>query len=416
MYDNGRPEIAVLCDEHGIVKEVLRDAFACRPNPGRHLSSLVDMHSRGKTNTFLQTILDRGAALDWEVNTASADGVAPLFFSGCATRRGIIILGYAKPRPVEDLGGELMRMTLEKPAGVQNGRAKSHPTSLAKTGAEPSLSDRVERLSKELIRVQQEVIKKNLDLEKQRIETFQDLATVVHGLRNPASGILSATEYLLDDDASGLEERHLSLLQSVVRSTLFMLRMIEDVLAVSTMQCGRLKVDLQPTDLVSMLKECLLLNECEAIRKEIRLDASFPTAGLILHLDPIKFAQVLDNVVSNAVKFSNPRSRIEIRLKIRRKIASISVQDEGPGIPADQMETIFNPFQSGGNGNGSAKTGTGLGLAISRQIVEGHAGKLTVKSEVGKGSTFTVDVPMVAAVPPRKAAPARHTRVAAQSA
>lgn len=250
------------------------------------------------------------------------------------------------------------------------------------------------RLRDELTRARQELVKINLDLEKQRVESFRDLAIAVDGLRSPASGIRSAAEYLIEDTSNRLGEANTALLQKVAKSSLFMLRIIEEVLDISTIECGKLKVDPRPTDLASLVRQNLLLNQGQAGRKRIRLEASWEKPAIVVQVDPAKIAQAIDTLVSNAIKFSPDGGRIEVTLGVKGNATTIVVRDEGVGISADRVKTIFDPFRAGRHGDESVKGGIGLGLAISKRIVEGHAGKVEVKSYLGKGSTFTVSLPL----------------------
>jgi signal transduction histidine kinase len=183
--------------------------------------------------------------------------------------------------------------------------------------------------------------------------------------------------------------------------------MIDELLQISTIECGNLKIDLRPTDLVSLVSQAVLLNEGNAARKGVRLDTSFESPAFVVDVDPIKIAQVIDNLVSNAIKFSHLGGRVKIRVSATESAASISVRDEGPGISANHIKTMFDLFQSGRKGSGLHQTGTGLGLAISKRLIERHAGTIEVQSQLGRGSTFIVNLPMPTGVHLHSANPAR---------
>jgi two-component system sensor histidine kinase/response regulator len=109
-------------------------------------------------------------------------------------------------------------------------------------------------------------------------------------------------------------------------------------------------------------------------------------------VDGVKLEQVLNNLVGNAVKFSQPGSSIQVRLEAAVENFMLSVQDHGPGIPPEQVSTLFKPFQRGRRGTGG-ESSTGLGLMIVKRIVEGHGGKIWLESQVGLGTTFFVSIP-----------------------
>lgn len=257
-----------------------------------------------------------------------------------------------------------------------------------------SRGDELTRHRKELLLSKKKLIQKSADLEKEKTERFQELGMVVHGLRNPASSVLSAAEYLIDDAADALTEEQMALLRATAQSSLTILRMIDNVMDFSKFESGTLLMKITPTDLVSLLKEVVTLNRAQAKRKAIRLEANFDSSALIVDLDPIKVTQVIDNLVDNAIKFSQSGSKVEIQISARKSFASISVRDEGPGIPPEHMKTLFDPFQRGRDTCALNKAGTGLGLAMSKRIVGLHHGSIDVQSQVGKGSVFTVTLPI----------------------
>ena len=392
MYRHKSLEIAARCGADGIVTEVLHDRLKLEDRllPGQPLTSIAVATSQSKMLSFIRKIVDSGAALDWDVDIAFEHEALPVFFSGYRTTFGIVVIGSAKSRSIKELRCDLLRIAGKEHEGRGDG-----PEQL--NAARPkNIGDQLAQLGGKLLSAQQEVVKKNLDLEEQKVKTFQTLGMVAHSLRNPASGILTATEYLIEDAGEGLGQKHVALLQSIARSSLFILQMVEEALDLSIIEGGKLKVSLQSTDLVALVKQSLILNERQAESRKIRLDMFSEKPTIIVDLDRVKFTQVIDNLVTNAIKFSSNDGKIEVRISLTSNNASVSVHDEGPGISAARMDTIFEAFRTTGEGNGSIKGHIGLGLAISRRIAEGHGGTINVKSEVGKGSTFTVELPIAA--------------------
>jgi signal transduction histidine kinase len=253
--------------------------------------------------------------------------------------------------------------------------------------------DELTQLGGEFLLAQPEIIENSVELEKQKNERLQELGMVVHGLRNPACSILSAMEYLVEDAANALTEEQMTLLRGVAQSSACILRMIENILDFSEFECGKLTMNFTPSDLISLAKQVVTLNRPQAERRGVRLETHFDSRALIVDLDPNKITQVIDNLIGNAIKFSHPDGKIDIRISTDKAFVLISISDEGPGIRADRIKTIFEPFQRGHNRKESPNTGAGLGLAISKRMVELHSGAIAVRSEVGIGSTFTVKLP-----------------------
>lgn len=397
MNHDGSVELAICCSGDGTIAEVLRNPLGLkdRLTAGLPLASIVVAGSRWKMLSFFQKIVKCGAALDCELDVAFERGILPISFSGCRASLGIVIIGFSKSGSPKELCGRLVEMSSENRDHARNGHLKSGMARYGGTNSEPpTAEDQLARLDHDLLRAQRDLAEKKLDLQRQKAGTFQELGMAVHGLRSPATSILSATEYLIEETADCLAQEQITLLRGVMQSSLFILQMIDDLLQISTIECGKLKIDPRPTDLVSLVSQAVLLNEGNAARKGVRLDTSFESPAFVVDVDPIKIAQVIDNLVSNATKFSPFGGRVKIRVSATESTVSVSVQDEGSGISANQKKTIFELFQGGKKGSGLHQTGTGLGLAISKRLVERHAGTIEVESRLGRGSTFIINLPM----------------------
>jgi signal transduction histidine kinase len=218
------------------------------------------------------------------------------------------------------------------------------------------------------------------------------LGMVAHDLRNPINGILSASEALLENAAGMLPDCDLGLLEAIRSASRFMMRLIDDLLEISALESGKLKLDLKPTNILSLIEQNLSLNRLLAEGKRIKIDINVTREPPAMNVDPMKLSRVIDNLVTNAIKFSTPQSRIEIRLGTEAELAILSVHDQGLGIAPHELRKVFAPFRRGRDA--SKMNGTGLGLAIAKRIVEAHGGQLMLRSQVGKGSTFTVMLPI----------------------
>jgi signal transduction histidine kinase len=130
-----------------------------------------------------------------------------------------------------------------------------------------------------------------------------------------------------------------------------------------------------------------------AERKHISIDLIAHGGLPPISVDPTKMYRVIDNLLTNAIKFSSPGDNVKVRLNTLGESINISVQDQGPGIPAHELKAVFKVFQQGRSANAAKVAGAGLGLAIAKRIVEAHGGKLLLESKIGKGSTLTVALP-----------------------
>jgi signal transduction histidine kinase len=167
--------------------------------------------------------------------------------------------------------------------------------------------------------------------------------------------------------------------------------LVNDLLDASRAQRGRLELDCQAMDLASLARHVLARFEHDTLRTEkhtLDVDAPAPVVGI---WDPARIDQVLTNLISNAIKYSPDGGTIGIRVREEDGAAVVSISDQGVGIAPEEQASLFQPFVRGRAGHGVG--GTGLGLYISAQIVERHGGTISVESEPGAGSTFTVRLP-----------------------
>jgi signal transduction histidine kinase len=220
------------------------------------------------------------------------------------------------------------------------------------------------------------------------------LALAAHDLRNPIAGILAASQFLLEDPPSQLNDESGRFLESIESSCLFLLRLVDDILEFSEMRSRRVRFHFEPTDIVALINQSIVMNRLVAESKGIRIVVIKETDIPSIKADPGRVSEVIDHLLANAIK-SSPLGRIiEIRVGLRQNLTTISVRDEGSGIAVNERESVFEAFRKGPNQEGSAERGTGLRLAIVKLIVEGHGGQVKVESQEGHGSTFTILLPI----------------------
>lgn len=173
-----------------------------------------------------------------------------------------------------------------------------------------------------------------------------------------------------------------------------MLHLINDLLDVAVIESGQVRLDLQPIDLLALVKRNLALNQLLADRKHIALHWLAPDTLPLLLVDAGKLEQVLNNLISNAIKFSYPHSTVEISLTVEGARVVLAVCDHGLGIPTAELAKLFKPFSRTSVKSTAGERSTGLGLTITRRLVLAHHGDLWVDSQVGQGSTFYVALPL----------------------
>ena len=223
----------------------------------------------------------------------------------------------------------------------------------------------------------------------------QLLGMAARHLRGPIGKLRSCSEFLIEDTAGTLTVEQRTFVKVIYDSSDSMLRMINDLVVFSRIETGALPLDPQPTDLVALITHSLGPHAVIAEHKHIRLEFTHDEAIPELLIDGPKMEQVLNNLVANAIKFSHPNTTTFVSLTLAEEGVCLRVKDEGQGIPASEVETLFKPFQRTSVRSTGGESSTGLGLAIVKRIVEAHGCVITVTSEVGIGTEFCVLLPAV---------------------
>lgn len=264
----------------------------------------------------------------------------------------------------------------------------------------------VRRLAAEreaLLAQQQEQVERLSELNRLR-DDF--VASVSHEFRTPLTSILGYLELVLED-ASELRTENRESLEVVNRNAERLLRLVNDLLFVAQIESATLPLEHGEVPLESVARECLRSAEPLADAGDVELSlAAAPVPAI--DGDRERLVQLLDNLVTNAVKFTPAGGQVEVELRQEGARALISVSDSGVGIPPADLEQLFERFFRASNATRGASTGTGLGLTIAKAIAEAHGGRISVQSTEGVGSTFTVELPLAAA-----AAAAGQAQVAA---
>lgn len=212
------------------------------------------------------------------------------------------------------------------------------------------------------------------------------VATVSHELRTPLTSIMGYLELALEEDLPPHLHRSL---ETAMRNSERLLQLVADLLAVAS---GAREAEKQDVDLAVMLASRIEAIEPRAVDRNIGIVQDI-TPQLPLHIDPEGLARALDNVLSNAIKFSSPGEQVRVRAIQTGHDVVITVADTGVGMSQDEQRKIFDPFFRSSTAVKTAIPGAGLGLSIAKAIIEAHRGTIAVTSSPGQGSTFTVTLP-----------------------
>jgi len=236
----------------------------------------------------------------------------------------------------------------------------------------------------------------NTELLAANHHTTAFLATMSHELRTPLNSILGFSELLIDsvDDTLPAKTRA-RFLEQIHESGKHLLSLINDILDISKVEAGQMELRLERFAVADLISKVVGIVEPLATQKEIRLEFEASKAGLIL-ADPGKLKQMILNLVSNAIKFTSRGGTATISAARVGERLEIVVSDNGIGIAERDLPRMFKEFQQLDSGVNRSQEGTGLGLALTRSLARLHGGDVRVKSTIGKGSRFTIDLPIEA--------------------
>jgi protein-histidine pros-kinase len=239
------------------------------------------------------------------------------------------------------------------------------------------------------------LLEKNAELERANQAKDSFLASMSHELRTPLNGIIGFAEFLADGKPGAVNAKQKEYLEDILNSGRHLLHLINDILDIVKIQAGKLELNPENFRLADAIQEARAGVTPLAQNKKIQVRVEIAPGLDVVTLDEQRFKQILYNLLSNALKFTGDAGEVEISAA-SEGVGSfkLAVRDSGIGIKPEDMARIFKEFEQLESGAARRYDGTGLGLALTRKIVEIQGGAIEVQSEVGKGSTFTVTLPL----------------------
>jgi len=227
-----------------------------------------------------------------------------------------------------------------------------------------------------------------MELEEQKTRFLHQVS---HELKTPLSAIREGAELMADGAVGELTAAQAEVSRILHENTLRLQRLIEDLLNFHTVQFQRSGIHLEKVDLTTVIERVAQAHQLTMRAKELRLNVN--CSPLSLQADENKLEVIIDNLISNALKFSPPFGEISISARPRGQEVLIDVVDEGPGIPAAERERVFDPFYQGKARPDASVKGTGLGLAIVHEYVAAHGGQVSILEHPGSGAHFQIRLP-----------------------
>jgi PAS domain S-box-containing protein len=260
---------------------------------------------------------------------------------------------------------------------------------------------------------------RNARMAAQRATRMKDefLATLSHELRTPLSAILGWTQVLLKSDTENDPSRQRRAIEVIDRNARAQVHLIDDLLDLSRIMAGKVRLDLQPLSLSTAIEAAVESARPAADAKDIRLTAILDQVRGTINGDGARLQQVVRNLLTNAIKFTPKGGQVQVLLQRINSHLELSVSDTGIGIPASFLPHVFDRFSQRDSSTTRVFGGLGLGLAISRQLVELHGGSIRVTSQgEGLGTTFFVELPLSVAQPGEESSEPAHPRAETQPA
>ncbi|MEE3717241.1 PAS domain S-box protein [Tumidithrix elongata RA019] len=280
-----------------------------------------------------------------------------------------------------------------------NGEVEFFSSMMRDIRAQKEYEQRLERSNAELIRAT-------------RLKD-EFLANMSHELRTPLNAILGMSEILLEEVFGALNHRQKQAIATVEQSGNHLLELINDILEVSKIEAGKLELDISMVEVTRLCESSLVFIKQQANQKKIQVQTNLATELGEISVDERRMRQVLINLLNNAVKFTPEGGQIALNIYLEETLETsqtdilpkskpivpcficFSVSDTGIGIAATDIDKLFQPFVQLDSGLSRKYEGTGLGLTLVKQIAELHSGSVSVQSELGKGSCFTVRLPLM---------------------
>ncbi|MCB0391412.1 MAG: HAMP domain-containing histidine kinase [Bdellovibrionales bacterium] len=237
----------------------------------------------------------------------------------------------------------------------------------------------------------QELLAQNAQLKELDLAKTRFIALTTHELRTPLSAMVGSSE-LLKEKLYDTDEEREEFISMIHEQGLHLMELVNDILDFAKITSGKMDYFIHNQDLVPVVK--MLMEQFESVADASNVTIDFKDEGkeFICYFDEVRLKQIVSNLISNAIKYNKKEGSVEVFLEEKDEKIFVYVKDTGRGIPSDQIEQVFNEFETLGKVANHQK-GTGLGMPITKRLIEGMGGEIDLTSEVGVGTTFWVTIP-----------------------
>jgi signal transduction histidine kinase len=234
----------------------------------------------------------------------------------------------------------------------------------------------------------------NIELQSADAAKDEFISTISHELRTPLTSINGYVDLLLDDGSDPLTEEQRGFLATVQRGSTRLERLIDDLLVAAQIRSGHLHIQKTTTDLVEIARQAVESAQTRAQQKLLELSLTTPSHAILIDADVVRMGQAIDNLISNAVKFTPEKGHVDLALVQNGARVTLSVTDTGMGMTRADIERLFERFFRTDSAQAQQIQGTGLGLPIVKGIIEAHDGTISVTSEPDVRTSFVISLPL----------------------
>lgn len=320
-------------------------------------------------------------------STANREVVASLIRAGILASGVTLVVGLVLSRSITN--------PLKKIAGVARAISRGEFSQRIEADSADELGELASAMnvmSQEISRLVEGLTEEKNKLRRVMEERQKMLSDISHDLRTPVTSIKGFAE-ALTDVINTEDDRRRAI--GIIRDEAERLsRLVEDLFFLVRLESGELPFPMSRSDLAKVVRDTVARMEPVARERQVVISVDTPTSPVAATICEDRLVEALCNLIDNAAKYSPPGGEVQVSLSVSDGNAHISVSDQGPGIPPEDLPHIFERFYRGDKSRSGRKPGAGLGLSIARFIVEKHGGTLDVESRVGHGSTFTITLPL----------------------
>lgn len=399
MKSKNKPQKALVCytDLNGVVTDIKYNDFDQIINLKKNetFGSFFERESMPQYLDFLRELRSNKIVLDYPLPVKINGQFQTMHTTGMHQEDQILLIGSLIQENAMLFVNELQQINNEQANEIRRLIKASYDEKSSIEEETNVMLEEMSRLNNELVNIQRELSKRNAELQRLNHLKNQFLGIAAHDIRNPLGVIMAYSEFLYDETENVLTEEYRGFINSIQKSAAFLLHLIEDLLDISKIESGRIELLKSSADMIDLVTSIIKKNNLLASKKQISIQLNSCCDSLYFNYDANKMEQVISNLLTNAVKFSHSGSVVQVSISMQdEKMVRLDVKDTGIGIKAENLESIFMPFNEATNKGTSGEKSTGLGLFIVRSIVNAHGGHIEVQSKLGEGSTFSVFLPL----------------------